>query len=66
VSFTPAGRSVLEFSYLSAAAKTFQLRRVSGDVSAVQGAAMLKWVSDIQAKAYKGVYPWVSYYYVCH
>ncbi|KAJ7783404.1 ATP-NAD kinase-like domain-containing protein [Mycena olivaceomarginata] len=57
VSFTPAGRSVLEFSYLSAAAKTFQLRRVSGDVSAVQGAAMLKWVSDIQAKAYKDITP---------
>ncbi|KAJ7895950.1 ATP-NAD kinase-like domain-containing protein [Mycena olivaceomarginata] len=57
VSFTPAGRSVLEFSYLSAAAKTFQLRRVSGDVSAVQGTAMLKWVSDIQAKAYKDIHP---------
>jgi hypothetical protein len=54
VSFTPAGRSLLDFSYLSAATNTFQLCQVSGDVSPIQGAIMLKWVSDIQTKAYKG------------
>ncbi|KAJ6491464.1 ATP-NAD kinase-like domain-containing protein [Mycena vulgaris] len=57
VSFTPAGRSLLDFSYLSAATSTFQLRQISGDVSPIQGAAMLKWVSDIQTRAYKGITP---------
>ncbi|KAJ6465068.1 ATP-NAD kinase-like domain-containing protein [Mycena vitilis] len=57
VEFTPAGRSVLEFSFLSAVSSTFQLRQVSGDVSPIQGTVMLKWVSDIQAKAYKDITP---------
>ncbi|KAJ6588185.1 ATP-NAD kinase-like domain-containing protein [Mycena capillaripes] len=57
VSFTPGGRSILDFSYLSAVTSTFQLRQVSGDVSPVQSAAMFKWVSDIQAKAYKNISP---------
>ncbi|KAF8208079.1 ATP-NAD kinase-like domain-containing protein [Mycena galopus ATCC 62051] len=57
VSFTPTGRSILEFSYLSAVSSTFQLRQVSGDVSPIQGTAIFKWVSDIQAKAYKDVTP---------
>ncbi|KAJ7151333.1 ATP-NAD kinase-like domain-containing protein [Mycena crocata] len=57
VSFTPAGRSLLDFSYLSAAASTYQLSQVSGDVSSVQETAMLKWVSDLQARAYKGITP---------
>ncbi|KAF7366814.1 DAGKc domain-containing protein [Mycena sanguinolenta] len=57
VSFTPAGRTILEFSYLSAVSSKLQLRQVSGDVSAIQGTVMLKWASDIQAKAYKDVTP---------
>ncbi|KAJ7241670.1 ATP-NAD kinase-like domain-containing protein [Mycena haematopus] len=57
VSFTPAGRSILEFSYLSAVSSKFQLRQVSGDVSPIQSAVMLKWASDIQANAYKDVTP---------
>ncbi|KAK7042543.1 DAGKc domain-containing protein [Favolaschia claudopus] len=58
VSFSPTGRSILEFSYLtSAASTTLQLRQVSSDVSAIQGTAMLSWVSEVQAKAYKGIAP---------
>ncbi|KAF7366813.1 DAGKc domain-containing protein [Mycena sanguinolenta] len=57
VSFTPAGRTILELSYLSAVSSKLQLRQVSSDVSAIQGTMMLKWASDIQAKAYKDVTP---------
>ncbi|KAJ7734767.1 ATP-NAD kinase-like domain-containing protein [Mycena maculata] len=57
VSFTPAGRSVLDFSYLSAATSTFQLCQVSGDVSSIQGTTILQWVSEIQTKAYKDITP---------
>ncbi|KAJ7092772.1 ATP-NAD kinase-like domain-containing protein [Mycena belliarum] len=57
VSFTPGGRSLVDFSYLSAAASKLQLRQVSADVSLIPGTAMLKWVADVQARAYQGVTP---------
>ncbi|KAJ6610464.1 ATP-NAD kinase-like domain-containing protein [Mycena sp. CBHHK59/15] len=57
VSFTPAGRSLLDFSYLSAASSTLQLHQISSDVSAVQGTSILRWVSEIQKKAYGGITP---------
>ncbi|KAJ7507087.1 ATP-NAD kinase-like domain-containing protein [Mycena galericulata] len=57
VSFTPAGRTLLDFSYLSAATNTLKLRQLSGDVSSVQGTMLFRWVSEIQEKAYNGITP---------
>ncbi|KAJ7030638.1 ATP-NAD kinase-like domain-containing protein [Mycena alexandri] len=57
VSSTPANRSLFDFSYLSAVTSKFQLRKVSGDVTSIHGTTLLKWVSDVQAKAYKNITP---------
>ncbi|KAJ7630848.1 ATP-NAD kinase-like domain-containing protein [Roridomyces roridus] len=58
VSFTPTGRSILDFSYLSSSTKgPFLLRQISTDVSSVPGSAILKWVSEIQRQAYRDISP---------
>ncbi|KAJ7291061.1 ATP-NAD kinase-like domain-containing protein [Mycena rebaudengoi] len=58
VSHTPDGRSLFDLSYLSATSKTLQLRHIMGDVSAVsQDSSMVKWVAELQNKAYKDITP---------
>ncbi|KAF7343327.1 DAGKc domain-containing protein [Mycena venus] len=52
-----AGRSILELSYLSAVTRTLALRQVFGDVTPIQGTEILRWVANIQMKAYKDITP---------
>ncbi|KAJ7172102.1 ATP-NAD kinase-like domain-containing protein, partial [Mycena filopes] len=57
VSSSPANRSHFDFSYLSAVTSKLQLRIVSGDVTTIQGTTLLRWVSDVQERAYKDITP---------
>nr|GAT52771.1 predicted protein [Mycena chlorophos] len=59
ISLTPGGRSsVFDLAYLSAKEKNkLILRQLSGDVTEAHGAALLKWVENIQGRAYEGIQP---------
>ncbi|KAJ7469651.1 ATP-NAD kinase-like domain-containing protein, partial [Mycena latifolia] len=56
-SLTLDGRSLFNFSYLSAATNTLQLRQISYDMPSIEATAILKWASDVKARAYKGITP---------